>query len=327
MRVGNSTEELTDELVICTLDRPDEVVRCLDSVARQTRLPTSVRVVDASTDGATRTAVESYGVETVRERLIHQHAERGLTRQRNAGVRSGHSDIVHFVDDDCVLDPHYLEAIVSLFEADEPGELLGVGGMIVNLSHGRAPLTKRLFMLDSDRPGHVLPSGRNQPAVALASPVDVDWLSGCSMSLRREVFGLQAFDERFEGYGLGEDVEFTYRLRQRGRLVVTPAARIEHLQSERNRLAMSRYTYDEIVNRSMRVRERTGRLRMRWYWWSVIGQLGGLALISAVRPGGVERERLHSGLLAVRTVLRNASLEDLPRRIMTGRSGCPGPRG
>jgi len=196
LRVGSSTEGLSDELVVCTLDRPDEVVRCLDSVARQTRLPTSVRVVDASTDGATRTAVESYGVETVRERLVYQHAERGLTRQRNAGVRSRHSDIVHFVDDDCVLDPHHLEAIVSLFEADEPGELLGVGGMIVNLSHGPAPLTKRLLMLDGDRPGHVLPSGRNQPTVALASPVDSDWLSGRAMSLRREVFGVQVFDER-----------------------------------------------------------------------------------------------------------------------------------
>lgn len=294
----------TDELVICTLDRPLEVARCLASVAAQERPPSLVRVVDASAGDETRAVVADFASGPLGTRLVHQPAARGLTRQRNAAVSAGTSDLVHFVDDDTVLDPGYLAAIVAVFEEDRAGAVLGVGGLVTNVHHPPAPWAKRLFLLDGDRPGRVLRSGRNQSAVDLRVPTDVDWLSGCAMSFRRSAFQGARFDESLEGYGLGEDVEFSYRLRQRGRLVVTPAARIEHLQSERNRLTSAGYTYDELVNRARRVRARTGCLRMRWYWWSVIGQLGGFAVISLARPDGVERARLRSGLAAVAVVLR-----------------------
>jgi GT2 family glycosyltransferase len=297
---------LSDELIICTLNRPQEVERCLDSVAIQTRVPNAIRVVDASTNSDTRSVVERHAAGALLGRLHYLLSEPGLTRQRNVGVAAGASDIVHFVDDDTVLHPHYLESILQQFEQDEPGEILGVGGSIVNLTGHRVSMAKRAFMLDSPRPGRVLPSGRNPLAVDVALVTDVDWLSGCTMSYRRAVFTVFSFNERLEGYGLGEDVEFSYRVRQRGRLLVTPDARIEHLQSPVNRMALPQYTYDEIVNRAQRVRSRIGCLRMRWFWWSVVGQL--LALSGASVVGHpVQRARLRKGLEAALAVLRDAS--------------------
>ena len=79
-------------------------------------------------------------------------------------------------------------------------------------------------MLDSPRTGRVLPSGRNPLVVDVLSVTEVDWLSGCSMSFRRAVFEMFSFNEELTGYGLGEDVEFSYRVHQRGRLLVTPDA-------------------------------------------------------------------------------------------------------
>ena len=186
------------------------------------------------------------------------------------------------------------------------GAVLGVGGLVTNVHRGRVPIAKRLFLLASDRPGRVLPSGRNPLAVDLTSLTEVDWLSGCAMSFRQLVFDDFSFNEELRGYGLGEDVEFSYRVRQRGRLIVTPDARIEHLQSARNRMNLPQYTYDELVNRASRVRKRTGCLRMRWYWWSVGGQLLALAGAAIAGGSGVERQRFRSALAAIRTVARES---------------------
>jgi GT2 family glycosyltransferase len=122
-------------------------------------------------------------------------------------------------------------------------------------------------------------------AVDITAPIDVDWLSGCSMSFRRRVFDRLRFDEGLPGYGLGEDVDLTYRVAQMGRLVVTPAARLQHLQSPTNRLDAVRYTRDELITRARRVRHRTGRLRMRAFWWSVIGQICALVVEREENPG------------------------------------------
>ena len=50
--------------------------------------------------------------------IEHQRAEPGLTRQRTAGIDATAEQIVHFVDDDTVLEPGYFEAIVDAFVAD-----------------------------------------------------------------------------------------------------------------------------------------------------------------------------------------------------------------
>jgi len=266
-----------------------------------------VRIVDASEATDTRLVVDRYRTGALSGRLIYQVAKPGLTAQRNAAIRAGRSEVVHFVDDDTVLDPHYIESILREFAADLEGTVLGVGGLITNCHRHPVSMAKRVFLLDSPRAGRVLPSGRNPLAVDVQSVTEVDWLSGCSMSFRREVFEMFSFNEQFEGYGLGEDVDFSYRVRQRGRLVLTPDARIEHLESPLNRMAMPQYTYDEIVNRARRVRARTGRLRMRWFWWSVVGDLLALGRASVLDRSGVARARLRKGLAAGWTVLRGAA--------------------
>ncbi len=182
--------------------------------------------------------------------------------------------------------------------------------MITNLHRHRVPVAKRAFMLDSPRTGRVLPSGRNPLVVDVQSVTEVDWLSGCSMSFRRAVFETFSFNEELKGYCLGEDVEFSYRVHQRGRLLVTPDARIEHLQSPLNRMAMPQYTYDEIVNRARRVRARTGCLRMRWFWWSVVGQLLALGGASVLDRSAVQRARLRKGFAGARAVMRDAPSGD-----------------
>src|SRR3954471_11550169 len=105
-----------DVLVLCTRNRPDEVRTCLDTVRVQTHVPARVLVVDSSDDDATeRLIADLRGNWPVDSKLEYLRSEPGLTRQRSVGIDATDEEIVHFVDDDTVLDVGYIDAIVTNF--------------------------------------------------------------------------------------------------------------------------------------------------------------------------------------------------------------------
>jgi GT2 family glycosyltransferase len=183
------------------------------------------------------------------------------------------NSLVHFIDDDSIVDPAYFSAILSIFERDALAEIAGVGGLITNLPEHTPSRALEAFQLDNSRVGIVLPSGKNVLVFTADREVDVDWLSGSSMSFRRDVFDQHAFNESLAGWALGEDVEFTYRVRQDRRLVVTPEARTEHRQSPHGRWKLRRIVQVELVHRHARVVTGVGRYSPYAFWLSVVGQL------------------------------------------------------
>lgn len=221
------------ELVICTKDRPDEVRRCLDTVLPQTRLPDRVLVVDSSDSPATQHVVRTF-VDAI-PRVDYVRSEAGLTRQRNVALDAlaAETDVVHFVDDDTLLDEDYLASILDVFERRP--EAVGVGGRISNLPEHSPRLYRRLLLTDSSRQGALLPSGKNILCFNGSSVRPVDWLSGCCMSYRRSKLRGLRFDEMRGGNGIGEDVDFSARAARVGPLLWTPHAVLEHRQSQVNR--------------------------------------------------------------------------------------------
>lgn len=274
---------VSEAAIICTKDRPTELEACLASVAKQAEIPRTL-VVDASRTPATRELIGRLGQESSWSgHLSLISMEPGLTRQRNTGVRAVDSDIVHFLDDDVILEPGYFPAIRQCFESHQ--DVIGVGGLVTNRPPHRPSRFAQLFLLDSKREGTVLPSGRNVPVYAAAGTVEVDWLSGCAMSYRRSALLKTHFDERLIGYGLGEDLELSYRLRQAGRLLITSDARLIHNESPTNRLSHEALIEDELAFRLHLVQSRVGRLRVGAYWWSVLGQLGLFTFRSSIFKG------------------------------------------
>jgi len=256
---------VNDALVICTRNRPDDVRSCLRSVEAQHELPAAVLVIDASDGDDTRAVAEEF------EWVRYLRAAPGLTRQRNAAIRALGSDVelVHFVDDDVVLDERYVGEIRRAFAEADVG---GVGGMIANAPQPRPYLLRRIFLLDSRRPGALLRSGRNILGTGLHDTADVDWLSGCCMSFRAEVLRAHAFDESMTGYALGEDVDYSIRVGHEHRLVISPFALVQHLSSPLNRLSIVQWSAGEVVARYARVRRYPDRFDLGSFWWSVLGE-------------------------------------------------------
>lgn len=272
---------MRSQLVLCTRNRPDDVRRLFASLL-DGNADVPVLVVDASTDERTRRIAESASGLQVR----YLRSEPGLTRQRMLGVNALEPDVevVHFLDDDVVLEPGYFEALERVF-AGGP-ETLGAGGLMTNLPDRRLLASRRFFLLDSARGGRVLRSGTNILPFGVDADDPVTWLSGCSMSFRRAVFESLSFDTRMEGYSLGEDVDFTYRVSLLGSLKFVPDARYAHLCSPTNRYERHDLGRMEIVHRYTWVSEMRGHgVTLYAFWWSVAGDI----VFSAAR--GVLRAR------------------------------------
>jgi GT2 family glycosyltransferase len=119
-----STISLT--IIVCTRDRPLDLMRCLNSILALTLAPHEVLVVDsASTNNATERVVKDYfpSFRYIREERA------GLDFARNRGIRESSSDIVAFTDDDVVVDSLWTTALVHEFSSDDSLGL--VTGLII----------------------------------------------------------------------------------------------------------------------------------------------------------------------------------------------------
>lgn len=300
---GSGGAALTDDLIVCTRRRPAEVRACLETVMAQTRVPRCVVVVDSSGDDATVRVVDELATRWPAESsLSHVRSEPALAHQRNVGIDTTGNDVVHFVDDDTLLETGYCAAIVEVFAQDAAREIGGVGGYITNQPVHRFRRADVLLGLDSHHEGVVLASGRN---VRLHGEpfgnVDVDWLPGCAMSYRRVVFEKERPDDTLGADRNGEDVDLSYRVRRHWRLVITPRARIRHLEVSWGRRAIADLVVVELVSRYERVAAGTGALSRRAFWVSAWGQLAWYGLKGIVT---LSRERLSIAAATARGIRR-----------------------
>jgi GT2 family glycosyltransferase len=102
---------------ICTRNRPDELRKCLDSLARCEPAPSQVIVSDdsAATDLQSEALCWQY------PRVEYQRGPRsGLSANRNACLRECRSDWIHFIDDDVVVDAGFYAKCGNLLPTLEP---------------------------------------------------------------------------------------------------------------------------------------------------------------------------------------------------------------
>ncbi len=269
---------VTVAAVICTRNRPDDLAACLRSLAAQTRRPAQVVVVDASdTEGPRRRVEEWAAAGPVAELQVIATAP-GLTRQRNLGIAAATGDVVLFLDDDVVLETGYVAAIAALFDRD--ADLGGAEGVVLTEPlRGRRRIANALraaFLMNTlGRPRGVKRSGCIAYDPWPAAPQPVSCLVGCNMAYRREVFRRFRFDEWYDGYGLGEDTDFSYRVSRVFRLLQTPAARLAHNLSPVARDVLPARHEMGRVNHYYFVRKNLSPTLRTWlaFLWSELGEL------------------------------------------------------
>jgi len=245
--------------VVATKDRPTDIRNLLGSLAHQSQLPDQVVIVDASARPVEDVAGEfpSLGIRYIR------HLPPSASAQRNAGIKAVDPDVdlIGFLDDDAVLDPGAMEAMMQFWH----GASADVGGCGFNWMNPspRGKLGTWLkstslvgwFGLYSREQGKVMPSGWQTLAVAVPETMFVEWLSSCASIWRRQVFEEFGFDEWFDGYSYLEDLDFSYSVGKRYRLAIVANAGFRHYPSRAGRGSAYRFGMVEVRNRLYFVRK------------------------------------------------------------------------
>lgn len=133
----------------------------------------------------------------------------GLSRARNAGLKSVNGEIIVFTDDDVLVTENWLDEIHREFAGDP--NLFVLGGRVLLARHG---LQDVAVYADEERREYNFPNGGG---VAM----------GANMAFRREVFErVGLFDVRLGAgtfFAGGEDIEFFYRAMKAGyKMVYAP---------------------------------------------------------------------------------------------------------
>jgi GT2 family glycosyltransferase len=218
---------------IATIGRPELLCAALEELARQSRRPDRVVVCAPNADDVSVPT----GDATVQIVL----GPRGLTKQRNAILDAVCDfDVVVFFDDDFFPAPSYLAVVERVFES-HPEIVMLTGFVLADGIIG---------------PGLGLDEARRW--LSALGALEWDWRElqeatngyGCNMALR--IAAARAaqcrFDEKLPLYGWLEDVDFSLRLRQRGRIVKAIAARGVHLGIKQGRQSGVRLGYSQIAN-------------------------------------------------------------------------------
>ena len=229
-------------IVVLNWNNLEASARCLHTLATATYPARQVYLLDnASSDGSWEALEAEFGRQVV---AIRNPGNVGFAAGCNPGVRRALADGCEYVlllNNDCVVvDPGFLEAMVSLAESD-PGIGL-VGGKIVFW-----PETSRLWSTGGtlDFWGAEHHTGHRELDRGQYDEVsERQFISGALMLIRRTV--VERIGELPEAYFFGkEEWEYSVRARRAGyKLRYQPAARIAHEASNSTDPADLMYVYN-----------------------------------------------------------------------------------
>jgi len=216
-RTPERREDVT--VLIATRNRPDALSACLDAlVTASSQLPGEVVVVDQSDDDATRALVDRLAADGLRVAYERQ-PPLGLGAAQNRGADLVSGEVIAVTDDDCIVDPGWVQRIADAFES-EPG-LAAVTGRVLPLP----PAGDRTEAV-ATRPSEVARRFRGKA---------LPWLvgSGNNFAVRRTWFkAIGGCDVRLGPGSPGQgavDMDLFYRLLRAGATIAyDPACLVHH---------------------------------------------------------------------------------------------------
>ena len=216
---------------------------------------------------------------------------KGLCAQRNAVLDAVPMDtIVLFIDDDFLLEDGYITATRNVFLQNRDivlatGDVLADGIIGPGLTHQDG-----VQVLEKQVPGKMA-----------AEPLEIYNGYGCNMAIRMSVVKKHSirFDETLPRYGWLEDVDFSRRLAEHGRVVKDFAMRGVHLGTKVGRSRGVPLGYSQIANPVYLVRKGTmqGKRAYRQITRNILANLGKFA---TPEPWVDRRGRLRGNLLGLR---------------------------
>ncbi|MEA1050965.1 glycosyltransferase [Lamprobacter modestohalophilus] len=187
-------------LVISTRNRAESLSKCLDYTLGM-QWAFEVVVVDNGSTDSTRDVINSFQQscpERISAKTVFEPSA-GLARARNTGWRAATGEIVGFTDDDCYVDPDFMNAVSRQFASD--ASLGYLGG--------------RILLFDSRDLRKTIKESTTTEDVPPRTFVPAGFIQGANFAFRREALeACGGFDELM-GAGTAypaEDIDLITRL-------------------------------------------------------------------------------------------------------------------
>jgi GT2 family glycosyltransferase len=250
---------------IVTFNSASDIKACLESLQQQTFRDLAVHVFDNASKDATLKLVEPFDVEY----LVRSPVNTGFCKAHNELVRRFPSEYVLFLNPDTVLQPTFIEHLVTALDArpdaaSASGKLLRMDGMTID--------STGIVMLREQR--H-LDRGAGEPDLGQYNkPDDIFGPSGAAALYRRKALddvamNSQYFDEDFFAYR--EDADLAWRCRLLGwNAIYVPGAVALHrrrVTPERRGELPKLINYHSVKNRFLlRLNNMSLHLYRRYFW-------------------------------------------------------------
>jgi succinoglycan biosynthesis transport protein ExoP len=219
---------------IATAGRRDVVRQTIGLLRGQTRLPDVLVACPLTSDKISDDDFPNFPFP-----VIVTSGPVGLCAQRNAILaRTADCDVVVFFDDDFLAEPHYLEQLEKIFQAE------------LNV----AAVTGKMLADDVTGPGLTVEQGlkilESNIQVGSGTLEQVPGLYGCNMAYRMQYIRDHKlrFDENLPLYGWQEDIDFSLQVVPFGRLVKSDLLMGVHLGVKAGRTSGVRLGYSQIAN-------------------------------------------------------------------------------
>ena len=187
-------------VIIPVYDRPDEVHELLDSLVKQTFHNFEVLIVEDGSVNRCQQVVERYQDQLNISYYYKEHSGQGFSR--NYGFQQAKGDYFVVFDSDCLIPPHYFEAVEQSLNEHS---LDAFGGP--DKAHESFTNLQKAISYSMTSPFTTGGIRGNKKHIGTFHP------RSFNMGISREVF------EKTKGYFLprmGEDIEFSLRIRAHG---------------------------------------------------------------------------------------------------------------
>jgi len=228
-------------VIICTYQRTEYLEGVLRNLGEQTHGQIEVIVVDGGGSGSCERSRRSAAAVAQQLNVRVIPSEKGLTLQRNIGLKAAQGSLICLLDDDVAFGREFLAKIVEIFERPDMQDLGGLSGYdVLNYPQriNRRWRLRRLFRtIPSLRPGDIDRLGSSVP-VSFLEPFSgckpVGFFYGFCMIFRAAAIEGMVFDEALPTYG-GEDRDFSFRVSRQWRLMICGDLHLQHFQAVQSR--------------------------------------------------------------------------------------------
>jgi len=145
--------------------------------------------------------------------------------------------VIVFIDDDIELEPDFAAELMGVWERRGLLNLSGVVGTCVNDDSFPQGSVARRVLLAAGGLGHEALFAKGSRRMLSGSvaivrrpkdEVEVAFATTQSVSYRRDLLELEPFDESFNGYVFGEDIDLAARMARHAPIIHSPRARCWH---------------------------------------------------------------------------------------------------